>query len=252
MKDKLLAILALFIVLGSGVRAAEWGAVRMRFTFDGEPPKPQFLSANKDKDVCGTSVPDESLLVNSQDRGIANVVCMMSSPPDDVHPDVLTSAHDEVKISVKLCRFQPHVVVLGLSNRLVISNEDPIGHSAHVPSLEISPLISSGKDYRPIIQNPGPGPGSVVCNIHPWMVGWIVVTKNPYAALSDEHGVLTLNNLPTGKWQFRLWHERSGWLTSAIREKRIERWEKGYVTIDVQPQVNDLGEIKLSPEIFKR
>src|SRR5262245_38890784 len=51
-----------------------WATLKGRFKFDGSPPAPGRLVADKDTEVCGRggSIPDNSLLVAS-DGGIANV-----------------------------------------------------------------------------------------------------------------------------------------------------------------------------------
>jgi len=46
----------------------------------------------------------------------------------------------------------------------------------------------------------------VQCNIHPWMHGWFVVVKGPYAT-TDDSGNYTINNVPPGNYTVTAWHE---------------------------------------------
>ena len=46
----------------------------------------------------------------------------------------------------------------------------------------------------------------VQCNIHPWMHGWFVVVKGPYAT-TDSNGAYTINNVPPGSYTVTAWQE---------------------------------------------
>jgi hypothetical protein len=46
----------------------------------------------------------------------------------------------------------------------------------------------------------------VQCNIHPWMHGWHVVVKGPYA-VTDSSGKFTIENVPPGTYTLKAWHE---------------------------------------------
>ena len=39
-----------------------------------------------------------------------------------------------------------------------------------------------------------------------------MVVDHPYAAVTDKEGKFTIPNLPVGEHEFRVWHERSGYL----------------------------------------
>jgi hypothetical protein len=44
------------------------------------------------------------------------------------------------------------------------------------------------------------------CNIHPWMRGWIVATGDA-AAVSAADGRFSIDNVPPGTYELRVWHE---------------------------------------------
>ena len=43
------------------------------------------------------------------------------------------------------------------------------------------------------------------------MAYWLVL-DHPYAAATDAKGNFTIKNLPVGDHEFRVWHERAGYL----------------------------------------
>jgi hypothetical protein len=54
------------------------------------------------------------------------------------------------------------------------------------------------------------------CDIHPWMVGFVAVVPNPYAAVTSRDGRATLENVPPGEYLLGLWHEKLG-----TKEQRV-------------------------------
>ena len=52
----------------------------------------------------------------------------------------------------------------------------------------------------------GAGNVRLSCNTHPWMRGWIVITSEA-AAISGADGRFTIDNVPPGTYELRVWHE---------------------------------------------
>jgi len=50
----------------------------------------------------------------------------------------------------------------------------------------------------------------VTCDIHPWMVSYIVVTDATNWAVTDESGAFAIENVPAGTYSVGLWHETLG------------------------------------------
>jgi hypothetical protein len=48
------------------------------------------------------------------------------------------------------------------------------------------------------------------CDVHPWMTGYLVVTDNPFHAVTGDDGSFTINNVPAGTYTVEAWHERLG------------------------------------------
>jgi hypothetical protein len=55
----------------------------------------------------------------------------------------------------------------------------------------------------------------VKCNIHPWMHGWFVVVKGPYAT-TDDKGSYTIQNVPAGSYTVTAWQEDLGTQTAKV------------------------------------
>ena len=56
------------------------------------------------------------------------------------------------------------------------------------------------------------------CNIHDWMIAYVVVVPTPYFARTDESGSVHLRDLPAGTFEVRAFHpnQRAGASPQAI------------------------------------
>jgi plastocyanin len=247
----LLALLAI-----TNARAAEWGTLTGRFVYDGKPPVFKPISPTKDIEVCGKQeIPDEGLVVG-QDKGIANVVVMLKTKNPAVAPSYESAANEQVVLDNKNCRFQPHVAVIRTSQTLALKNSDPVGHNSKVDPLAnpgVNPILPAGGDPVTHKFTAEEGlPVKVGCNIHPWMGAWIVVRKDPYAAVSGPDGKFIIKDLPAGsELEFGLWQEDSGYLKN-VTYKGGKADTRGRFKIKLKPGDNDLGDINVSPSIFKK
>jgi hypothetical protein len=252
----LLAAAALVLTVAAGAHAADWGTLKGRFVYDGKPPEPKPIEATKDQQVCGKhKLYDEGMLVD-KDGGVANAIVMLRTKNVPVAPSYESAANEQVVLDNKDCRFEPHVAVVRTSQALALKNSDPIGHNSKVDPLQnpgINPILPVGGD--PIVQKFATEealPIKVGCNIHPWMGAWLVVRKDPYAAVSGTDGKFEIKDLPAGKeLEFVAWQEQPGYVKNAAF-KGGKTDARGRFKITIKPGDNDLGDIKLSPSLFKK
>src|SRR5688572_10672186 len=77
-------------VVGEG-----WGTLKGVFVFAGDPPSPKTLpTGGKDPQACG-QIPDESLLVDPQTKGIKNIV-IYARKVSRVHEDAAAPPGEQV------------------------------------------------------------------------------------------------------------------------------------------------------------
>ncbi len=233
-----------------------WATLSGRFVYNGPRPAPAAVDISTDQAVCGQhELVQEGLMVDD-DGGLANCVIMLTSKEVKVAPSYDETATGKIELDNRNCRFEPHIAVLRTSQQLVIKNSDPIGHNTR-----IDPLINPS--FNPIMAAGGGSlthsfpfqealPVHVGCNIHPWMGAWLVIRKDPYAAVSDSAGKFTIIDLPVGsKLDFMLWNEVAGYLKSAsFKGGKVDL--KGHFKITLKPGENDMGDIKINSFLFKR
>jgi len=227
-------------------RAAGWGNLKGKFVFDGAVPDPIKLNITKDTEFCGKhELVDEALVVGAE-GGLANVLIYVRSKEVDVHPDFEATKKDTVRMDIKNCRFEPHLLTIRVGQTLKVRNSDPkVAHNANMQPLGdkgISPNIVKDPEYKFGKAQTLPIP--VVCNIHPWMKGWVLPRDNPYMAVSAEDGSFEIKNLPAGKLEFQVWQEKAGYLEA------MHDWKRGRFEMTIEEGDNDLGVIKVDPKLF--
>jgi hypothetical protein len=77
----------------------------------------------------------------------------------------------------------------------------------------------------------------VKCDIHPWMIGHVLILEHPYAALSDAKGAFTIEGLPEGTYDFRVWHESQGYVKVDTKDIEVKAGK-----------ATDLGTLKVEPK----
>lgn len=113
-----------------------------------------------------------------------------------------------IEITQKNQAFMPYVTVITTGTAVKFPNRDTVQH--HVYSLSRPrkfelPLYDPGK--AEMIQFDQPGIVTLGCNIHDWMLAYLMVLDTPYYAKTDAEGAATLT-APAGQYRFELWHPR--------------------------------------------
>jgi len=47
----------------------------------------------------------------------------------------------------------------------------------------------------------------LLCNVHPEMSGFVIVSPTPYFALTDADGTYKISDVPDGSYTVSAWHE---------------------------------------------
>jgi WD40 repeat protein len=117
------------------VSVAKWGHLRGQFLYDGEPPKPRMLKVDCDREAFGESVPDESLLVNPKNRGVANIVVYILPKSGEklaVHPSYEKTAKNRVTLAFHKGRFEPRILLMRTGQTMCQENRDNVPAIARI------------------------------------------------------------------------------------------------------------------------
>lgn len=232
-RARLVAVILLSIV-GTRAIAQEpdpGGSIRGRILFEGDLPKlePLVEPGGRRKGRPGRGerpfehgVPDESLVVNSKTRGVANVFVYLRHRPEGIPAKFRQPPKELVDVKLTEGRFQPRAVFTRAGQKIRYSSKDGRIYNPHPFPLKNEQLgyllppdgVSKGLSFA--YDKPEILPIQVKCDIHPWMVGYWLILDHPYAAITDAKGRFEIQGLPPGKHSFRVWHERAGYLERAL------------------------------------
>lgn len=234
-----------WVTLGDTAVAEDgYGSVTGQFVLEGDVPELKPLETKgKDAPTCpADKVPDDSLIVDPASKGIANVFVFLRKAPTKIHPDLKASKEKTIDFDQKNCRFAPHALFVRTDQEVLVKSNDNVSHNTHT-----NPVLNTGENFF-VQANDRKGravaikgaerlPILVNCDIHSWMKAYWLVLDHPYAAVTDKDGKFKIDNLPAGEHEFRVWHERKGWLNAGLKQ--------GFKATVKSDGATDLGAVKV-------
>ncbi len=189
------------------------GSITGQVVFAGNAPQPGRLPVHKNKEVCGDSTPDESLLIDTR-GGLKNVVVILDGIRAGKGSPTLPALLDN-----KDCVFVPRVQTMTVGQTLALRNSDFILHNVHARQNGYETVFNLGLPYwsEKTYRFTQPGHVLIDCDVlHTWMRAHIIVTDHPYTAVTNAAGQFSITRIPQGKYALRLWHERLGEQTQSV------------------------------------
>jgi hypothetical protein len=224
-----------------------WGTIKGVFKYPGTYSAGVLSTGGKDGAVCGASVPNQTLVVDSGSRGIANIL---------VFPRKVSRIFDEYKAAPpkplefdqKGCLFLEHVTAVWIKDPMLMKNSDPVSHNINMSPPNNQPYNSSiagGESSTYQFTAPLTAPVEATCSIHNWMKAYVLARNDPYFSVTKPDGKFEIANLPAGEeLEFQVWHERAPGGLAAKTE-----WDRGRFKVKLEPnQTLDLGSIEVPRE----
>ncbi len=242
-----LLITAAWLSCANAQTTPDVGAVTIRFLYGGPSFEPAPVNVAQDGEFCGKHpLVNERLLVDPKTKGIKNVLVYVDTgrgqtklPAANYEPETVELANDK-------CRFEPRIVITKVGDTLKVTNPDTVAHNANIDFWENRPVnltIPAGGHQEIKLTDVEGKPAVVACNIHPWMAARVMVLDNPYAAVSNDQGEVTIKGLPAGQLiVFRVFHE-AGNLKEVDVNGEDEEWKNGRFEVKIDPGFNDLGTV---------
>ena len=108
--------------------------------------------------------------------------------------------------------FSPHLLIVQAGTTVEFQNSDSVQHNVFWPSIsgnkkEGHNLGTWPKGEKRPFTFDTPGVVPLLCNVHPEMSGYIIVSPTPYFAETDASGNYKIENVPDGKYNVVAWHE---------------------------------------------
>jgi hypothetical protein len=194
------------------IAVANAGRISGAVKFQGQPPKLAPLQVTKAKEFCG-AVPNETLVVGRGGEIRFAVITLEGVTKGVAVEREIVHELDNIK-----CSFVPHVRLASVGQWLLLKNTDPILHTAHAiftgqPQFNVG-LYPGRLTRKPLVSA---GVTKIICEVHPWMSAYVVVTEHPYHSITDLYGEYDIRDIPPGSYKLKVWHETLG-----TQEKQVE------------------------------
>lgn len=135
-------------------------------------------------------------------------------------------------------RFTPRVVVVSRQGLVDFPNVDPIYHNVFSVSganrFDLGLYRAGASKEKKFDES---GLVRVYCNIHPQMVGFVMVVDSDFAAVTGADGSFRFEGVPAGPARLRLWHEEAA--------------ETAEVALSVRPRLETIAVPRLDISAYK-
>ncbi|MGA7313693.1 MAG: carboxypeptidase regulatory-like domain-containing protein [Silvibacterium sp.] len=118
----------------------------------------------------------------------------------------------QVTMDQKGLMFVPHILAVQQGTTVQFLNSDSVAHNVFWISISGNKKLGHNlgtwpKGQKQAFKFDNPGVVPLLCNVHPEMAGYIIVSPTPYFAETDKSGEYKIENVPDGAYTVTAWHE---------------------------------------------
>jgi len=119
---------------------------------------------------------------------------------------------DHPLIDQKGLMFSPHIVVVLQGTTVDFLNSDNVAHNVFWTAVGTDKKAGHNlgtwpKGEKRSFTFDKPGVVPLLCNVHPEMAGYLVVSPTPHFAETDDSGNYKIKDVPDGSYSVAVWHE---------------------------------------------
>ena len=108
--------------------------------------------------------------------------------------------------------FSPHILIVQQGTTVEFLNSDTVQHNAFWTAISGDKKAGHNlgtwpKGEKRPFTFAKPGVVPVLCNVHPEMTGYVIVSPTPYFAETDDSGNYKIKDVPDGSYTVTAWHE---------------------------------------------
>jgi hypothetical protein len=236
------------------VGQGDFGTIKGRLVWGGaEAPvakvdvEPGTAKANPE--ICAKDQPilSREVVVDPKTKGVANAYAYVVRPKG-TNPEAvaeLIAKKPKVELDQLGCQFMPYTLAMHKDQTLVIKSSDPTSHNVRFTSFgngaanEI--LAPKAQIEKKLVAERFPI--TILCDIHPWMKGYLMVFDHPFFTITGTDGSFEIKGVPAGAQNLVVRQENVGWVTPGLG--------KGMPLTVKAGEMTDVGEIKLDPAKVK-
>lgn len=156
------------------------------------------------------AAPFEASVVDGSGAGLADAVIWLT--PTAARPAAaaaMATMATSASMDQRGLQFVPHVLVVQRGTAVAFPNSDQVRHHVYSfsPAKKFELRLYKSIPAEPVVFDKV-GIATLGCNIHDWMLGYVVVVDTPLFAKTDDSGRLKIDGVPAGEYRLDLWHAR--------------------------------------------
>ncbi|GMQ79724.1 MAG: hypothetical protein BMS9Abin03_156 [Thermodesulfobacteriota bacterium] len=213
--------------------------------FKGTVPPDEANVIDKDVDYCGKGEKVGKYVVS--DSKVKNAMVWLEGVTKGK-----AIPKSSVAVAIKNCNALPHVSAGFVGGKYVFKNEDDIMHTvqlklglAYHKQVSQRPLKDGATIYNLALPIKGmqikkpikkyhrytkeTGFIQIKSNTHNWIRGYIFIFDHPYAVVTNENGAFKMDNIVSGEYLLKIWHEGFG-----MQERKVRFAEGQLVEADIE------------------
>ncbi|MBX3131313.1 MAG: carboxypeptidase regulatory-like domain-containing protein [Polyangiaceae bacterium] len=171
----------------------------------------------------GGEAPPSPAVVAPVATGVGSIRGVVTSPPRSTRAVVYVEGAPAdpsrgMRASVNQHRMQfiPHVTTVSVGGKVVFHNGDPFPHNVFSPDQGGFDLGTWGKGGARVYTFKRPGIYSLLCNLHPAMLAYVVAVPSSHFAVTDRSGAFEIQGVPQGSYQVTATGPRLGQATKTV------------------------------------
>jgi plastocyanin len=129
------------------------------------------------------------------------------------------AAKMSASITNRMMTFSPFVAVVPVGGKAIFRNEDPFPHNVFSPDNEKFNMGIIPQRAAAVRVMKSAGTYTLLCNLHPGMLGYLVVSPSSYFAKADAQGRFAIKNVPPGTYKATAWAPRQQPVTQSVTVK---------------------------------
>jgi plastocyanin len=131
---------------------------------------------------------------------------------DTIAGKTFPAPKDHPVMDQKGLMFSPHIMIVQQGTAVDFLNSDTVQHNVFWTAIGADKKAAHNlgtwpKGDKRAFTFAKPGVVPVLCNVHPDMAGYIIVSPTPYFVETDDSGSYKIKDVPDGSYTLTVWHE---------------------------------------------
>lgn len=145
-------------------------------------------------------------IIDQNGKAVEEIVVTLT-PTNRSTADMTQVTQNQTKIMQRDYMFEPRMAIVQKGQSVSFPNYDKTHHNVY--------SFSESKEFElPLYYGQSPEitfdkSGIIVlgCNIHDWMLAYLIVVDTPFYALTNKKGTATFQNVPDGEYTLSYWYK---------------------------------------------